>query len=117
MQKVCSHFAVLKKGAKIYSGSVDEALNCSKTIEIASKDLDKLSFTVKEFKHLKSLEEEKDLLSLHLNDATDAHELNTFLIEKGIVLTHLAIRKSSLEQKFLDILEESDDQTIWNRMA
>jgi hypothetical protein len=33
------------------------------------------------------------------------------------VLTHLAIRKSSLEQKFLDILEESDDQTIWNRMA
>ena len=112
VQKVCSHFAVLKKGAKIYSGSVDEALNGSKTIEIASRDLDKLSFTVKEFKHLKNLEEEKDLLSLHLNDAMDAHELNTFLIEKGIVLTHLAIRKSSLEQKFLDILEESDDQTI-----
>ena len=112
VQKVCTHFAVLKKGAKIYSGSVDEALNGSKTIEIASRDLNKLSIVVKEFRHLKSLVEEKDLLSLHLNDSADAHELNAFLIEKGIVLTHLAIRKSSLEQKFLDILEESDDQTV-----
>ncbi len=112
VQKVCTHFAVLKKGAEIYSGSVDEALNGSKTIEIASRDLTKLSIVVKEFRHLKSLVEEKDLLSLHLNDSADAHELNAFLIEKGIVLTHLAIRKSSLEQKFLDILEESDDQTV-----
>ncbi|MCK5281177.1 MAG: AAA family ATPase, partial [Cyclobacteriaceae bacterium] len=112
VQKVCTHFAVLKKGAKIYSGSVDEALNGSKTIEIASRDMEKLSIVVKEFRHLKSLVEEKDLLSLHLNDSADAHELNAFLIEKGIVLTHLAIRKSSLEQKFLDILEESDDQTV-----
>ena len=112
VQKVCTHFAVLKKGAKIYSGSVDEALNGSKTIEIASRDLNKLSIVVKEFRHLKSLVEEKDQLSLHLNNSADAHELNAFLIEKGIVLTHLAIRKSSLEQKFLDILEESDDQTV-----
>ena len=112
VQKVCTHFAVLKKGAKIYSGSVDEALNGSKTIEIASRDMEKLSIVVKEFRHLKSLVEEKDLLSLHLNDSADAHELNAFVIEKGIVLTHLAIRKSSLEQKFLDILEESDDQTV-----
>ncbi|MCK5209205.1 MAG: ATP-binding cassette domain-containing protein, partial [Cyclobacteriaceae bacterium] len=103
VQKVCTHFAVLKKGAKIYSGSVDEALNGSKTIEIASRDMEKLSIVVKEFRHLKSLVEEKDLLSLHLDDSADAHELNAFLIEKGIVLTHLAIRNSSLEQKFLDI--------------
>ncbi len=111
VQKVCTDFAVLKKGTKIYSGSVEEALNGARTIEIASKSMNQLVNTVKEFRPLKSLDEEKDLLSLQLEDAADAHDLNTFLIEKGIVLTHLAIRKSSLEQKFLNILKESDDQT------
>ena len=111
VQKVCSHFAVLKKGTKIYTGSVDEAINGNKSIEISSRDLNELSAAVKEFRPLATLEQEKELLNLQLNNEADAHELNTFLIERGIVLTHLAIRKSSLEQKFLDILEESDDQT------
>ena len=112
VQKVCSHFAVLKKGRKIYSGSVDEAINGNKSIEISSRNLIELSDAVKEFRPLVKLEQEKELLNLQLKNEADAHELNTFLIERGIVLTHLAIRKSSLEQKFLDILEESDDQTI-----
>lgn len=112
VQKVCSHFAVLNKGSKIYSGSVDEALNGSNTIEISSIDLDHLAATVKDFSPLKSLEEERDQLILQLNNPANAHELNSFLIEKGIVLTHLAIRKNSLEQKFLNILAEADDQTF-----
>ena len=112
VQKVCSHFAVLKKGRKIYSGSVDEAINGNKSIEISSRNLIELSDAVKEFRPLVKLEQEKELLNLQLKNEADTHELNTFLIERGIVLTHLAIRKSSLEQKFLDILEESDDQTI-----
>lgn len=112
VQKVCTHFAVLKNGTKIYSGSVKDALDGSNTIEISSKNLGKLAATVKDFRHLKSLEEEKELLTLQLNNSADTNDLNAFLIEKGIVLTHLAIRKNSLEQKFLNILEESDDQTF-----
>lgn len=112
VQKVCSHFAVLKKGAKIYSGTVAEALNGSSIIEISSNDLEQLAATVQDFNPLKSMEREKDLLTLQLNNTTNAFELNSFLIEKGIVLKHLALRKNSLEQKFLNILAESDDQTF-----
>lgn len=112
VQKICTHFTVLKNGAKIYSGSVEEALNGSKTIEIASRDFEKLSIVIQKFRHLKNPEEEKYRLSLQLNNSADAYELNAFLIEKGIVLTHLAARKNILEQKFINILKESDDQTI-----
>jgi len=111
VQKVCTNFAVLKKGTKIYSGTVEEALLGTKTIEIASKSMDKLEASVKEFSALQQLQEEKDMLALQLNDHADVHDLHTFLIDKGIILTHLSIRKSSLEQKFLNILKESDDQT------
>ncbi len=111
VQKVCTHFAVLKKGTKIYAGSVDDALHGDRSIEIAARDMMELTKAVKDFRHLKSLEENRDFLTLRLNGQSTSYDLNAFLIEKGIVLTHLSAKKGSLEQKFLKILEESDDQT------
>jgi ABC-type multidrug transport system ATPase subunit len=112
VQKVCSHFAVLKKGTKIYAGTVDEALNANKSVEIAAQDMDQLSSATKEFPHIKHMELGHNMIHLQLNGASTTFDLNEFFIDKGIVLTHLAERKGSLEQKFLKILEESDDQTI-----
>ena len=109
VQKVCTHFAVLKKGSKIYSGSVDEALNEKKSIEIAARDMQELRDKICTYKHLVKLEEEKNMLSIQLNGAATSFDLNAFLIKHGIVLTHLAERKGNLEQKFLNILKESDD--------
>ncbi len=112
VQKVCTHFAVLKKGAKVYAGSVDEALNADKSVEIAAPDMEKLQEVVSEFRDLKMLDSGKKLLTLRLNGNSTTYDFSAFLIEKGIVVTHLAEKKGSLEQKFLKILEESNDQTV-----
>jgi ABC-2 type transport system ATP-binding protein len=112
VQKVCTHFAVLKKGKKIHTGTVDEALNADKSVEISARDMDKLISATNEFRHIKKLDAGKNLLTIQLNGESTTYDLNAFLIEKGIVLTHLAEKKGSLEQKFLKILEESDDQTV-----
>jgi ABC-2 type transport system ATP-binding protein len=112
VQKVCTHFAVLKKGKKIYTGTVDEALNADKSVELSARDMDKLISATNEFRHIKKLDAGKNLLTIQLNGESTTYDLNAFLIEKGIVLTHLAEKKGSLEQKFLKILEESDDQTV-----
>lgn len=112
VQKVCSHFAVLKNGSKVYSGSVDEALNADKSVKIAAKNMEKLHEAVREFRDFKMLDSGNKLLTLRLNGTSTTHDLNTFLIEKGIVVTHLAEEKGSLEQKFLKILEASNDQTV-----
>lgn len=109
VQKVCTDFAVLKKGSLIYSGKVEEALDLQHSIELTANDLNTLQQAIGEFKHVKVLETGKNMLNIQLNGETDIHGLHAFLIEKGIVLTHLAEKKSSLEQKFLKILEESDD--------
>jgi len=110
VQKVCTHFAVLKKGTKIYSGRVDEALNIGQTIEIAARDMTQLGSVIRQFRHLQQINEEKDVFTIYLNGQADTYDLNEFLIERGVILTHLAVRKSSLEQKFLKILAESNDQ-------
>ena len=112
VQKVCSHFAVLKKGRKVYSGSVEEALNEKKSIEIASIKKDELKSALLEFSHLLNLESTKDFFEVDLNGQSTIFDLNSYLIDKGIVVTHLAQKTGSLEQKFLKILKESDDKTV-----
>src|SRR6187402_1356716 len=39
VQKVCSHFAVLRKGKKIYAGSVQEALYSSNTVSVGAENI------------------------------------------------------------------------------
>jgi ABC-2 type transport system ATP-binding protein len=109
VQKVCTHFAVLNFGQKIYDGSVEEATNQDQKIELASDDMNALKTAIKDFKKLKKLEETSGIYTVRLEDGLSSGELNRFLIDKGIVLTHLAYKKSSLEQKFLKILEETND--------
>ncbi|MCG8310506.1 MAG: ATP-binding cassette domain-containing protein [Cytophagales bacterium] len=111
VQKVCTHFAVLHRGKKIYSGSVSEALNESNSLEVASRDMKKLARQLKEYNDIVELKEEKVLFTLTLNGKSSPYDLNKFLVGKGVILSHLAEKKNSLEQKFLKILEEADDQT------
>jgi ABC-type multidrug transport system ATPase subunit len=109
VQKVCSHFAVLKNGRKIYSGTVDGALNANQWVEVAAPDMKNLVEMLGTLPSIKQLKLEKDVVAVQLEDSFTPYLLHSFLIGKGVVLTHLSERRSSLEQKFLSILEKSDD--------
>jgi ABC-type multidrug transport system ATPase subunit len=109
VQKVCTHFAVLNSGRKIYDGTVEDVMNQNQKIEVAAKDMEVLKSVMSEFNSMESLEEKDGKVLVRLKEGIGSGELNRFLIDRGIVLTHLAVKKSSLEQKFLKILEESND--------
>ena len=102
VQKTCSHVAILKEGEKLFSGRVNEVLNISDTVEISSNNLEILELTVKEYKNTTDVTKEPDLLVVKLKDGTTTFDLNNFMISKGIVLSHLSIRKKSLERQFLE---------------
>ena len=108
VQKVCTHFAVLKKGKRIYAGGVSEALGESNNVELKSDDMRLLESAVAEFPHLSKFQREGELLVTQLNGSKPA-EMHHFLIEKGIVLTHLTVRRKSLEKQFLDLLAQDND--------
>ena len=71
--------------------------------------MDVLKKAITGFRNLIDLETKDGLLIAKLEDGIHSGDLNSYLINKGIVLTHLAERKSSLEQKFLKILQETHD--------
>lgn len=109
VQKICSHVTVLKQGKKLYSGKVDKVLNESELIEISGPDLDTITKALKEFDKVLNVEQENNLLVVKLADESSSAELNNFLFTKNIPVSHLALRKKSLEKYFLELLAESND--------
>lgn len=109
VQKTCTHVAVLKNGKKLYSGGVDDVLRDSVMVEISGPDLNIITKELHEFDKVLNVEEENNLLIVKLADGTNSAELNNFLFTKNISVSHLALRKKSLEKYFLELLAESND--------
>lgn len=105
VQKTCTHVAVLKSGKKLFSGNVNDVLTLSDSIQVSSLNQKILEMALKEFNGLKKIEIEKDLILVQLEPGLTAFDLNSFLVERRIVLTHLTMRKKSLEQQFLELLK------------
>lgn len=109
VQKTCTHVAVLKNGKILYSGGVDDVLRDSVMVEISGPDLNIITKALHEFDKVLNVEEENNLLIVKLADGTNSAELNDFLFTKNISVSHLALRKKSLEKYFLELLAESND--------
>jgi ABC-2 type transport system ATP-binding protein len=104
VQKTCSHVVVLHKGQKLFEGKVNDVLNLSNTIEVSSNNLQILELALKEFKNILELKPDKDRFLITLAEGITPTDLNNYLIGKGVVLSHLALKKKSLEEQFLELL-------------
>ena len=110
VQKVCSHFAVLREGKKIFTGSVQEALEEKNKVEVASSDLEALKISLRQYAAIKDIDQENGRLIGHSDDPIATEDLNRFLIDRGHVVTHLVRLQSNLEEQFLAILSEGNDE-------
>ncbi len=108
VQKVCSHFCILRKGQKLHEGSVSDILGETNIVEITAPDLDNLSKLVESYQGMSKMEKENGSIFVHLKDGSTSADLNSFCFEKGISLKKLLPQSKSLEQEFLKILKEND---------
>jgi len=106
VQKVCTEFAVLKKGQLIHTGPVSDVSKGDTVVEVmASQPLDDLLskcglvYSVK--KNLRKYE-------VKLETDKGPEDLNRYLYDHGIVVSHLVAQQRTLEKQFLDILKESE---------
>jgi ABC-type multidrug transport system ATPase subunit len=106
VQKVCSHFAILKKGNMIYSGPISDVGQGEVTVEV-NADVENLKDILVSFSGSEMVTRENGVYLISMRDGFHGRELNEFLFNKGIVATHLVTKKKSLEKQFLEILSES----------
>lgn len=108
VQRVCTHFAVLQKGKKLYQGSVEEALSDQSTIELSAENMDGLEQALNEFSDDIQVNREGGIFIIKTDADFKTSELNSYLFNKGIVTTHMAQKAGSLEKQFLKILAQND---------
>lgn len=106
VQKVCTHFAVLKKGNLVYTGPVGEVGSGTEVVEVDA-DVESLNELLLAFSGTSSINRENGSYHVSLRDGFHSKDLNRFLFEKGVVVSHLVTKKKSLEKQFLEILAES----------
>lgn len=109
VEKVCTHVVILRKGIKLYSGRVDGMMASHGFFELKSDNNDTLMVLLKKNDKIGELKKEGELVTAFLKEEMDAKELNKWLFEQDVVLSHLVKRKESLEEQFLTLTER---QTI-----
>ncbi|MFA7686777.1 MAG: ATP-binding cassette domain-containing protein [Moheibacter sp.] len=105
VEKVCSHVVILEKGKTLYSGRVEEMTASFGYFELNASDPKNLKSVLESMEYFERISQTGIYLKAILKEDLSAESLNKLLFEKGIVLTHLVKRKESLENQFLELIQ------------
>lgn len=111
VQKVCTHVVVLEKGKKLFAGKVDELLGSSILVEIAGPEMAKIEAVLDKSEFVAKVDRDDKMFIVELKTGFDSSVINKSLVEQGITISHISLRKKSLENYFLELLAESHDKT------
>ncbi len=103
VEKVCSHVIVLRYGVTLYQGTVDGMLANEGFFELQANNIDELIQAVSQHPSVDKIDIQDGKALVYLKAPLEAGELNQYLFNKNIVLTHLLKRRTSLEEQFLKL--------------
>jgi ABC-type multidrug transport system, ATPase component len=106
VQKVCTNFCVLKKGNLIHSGPVSLVSHGGETVEVFA-DTSNFQEILTAFAGAHSINRENGNFQVSLRQGFSSKDLNRFLFDNGVIVSHLVTQKKSLEKQFLEILATS----------
>lgn len=109
VQKICSHVTVLKSGKKLFSGKVADIIHSSVILEISGPNLNSIFEVLSNTDLIEKVNIENDLVLAVMKEGVDSSELNKLLLEKGVSVSSISLKKKSLENYFLELLAESND--------
>ncbi len=111
VQKVCTHFAILRKGNLVHTGPVDDVGKGEEIVEVFAYH-DDMGLILQEFSGTDSLRRENANFVVKMKEGFHSHDLNRFLFDKGVVVSHLVTQRKSLEKQFLEILSEAEGAKV-----
>lgn len=106
VQKVCTQMILLKKGIKIFQGDVNATNKNQVIIEVKSDDTNLLTDALRLSDGFNNFELKGDFVLIKANSSKTSTELNSYLYNNNIVLSHLAYRVKSLEENIFELLND-----------
>jgi len=112
VEKVCTHVAILQRGQLLMAGDVREVLISEDIVELGVPGglEDRLREALTGWPGVIQVRPNEGVMQVFFEkgETPDTGKLNRYCFEKGIVLTHLQLRKRSLESKFMEITKETN---------
>lgn len=108
VEMVCTHVAILRRGELLTAGDVNEVLTNEDFIELGAgaANLEALKLALSTLPHIRQSKVVDDRIQLYFEtEGIDLATINRHCFEKGITLTHLQLRKKSLETKFMELTD------------
>jgi ABC-type multidrug transport system ATPase subunit len=103
VEKVCTHVAILKKGTLLLHGPVDEVLQSEDQIEISAGDIQALQLVLRDMPGINKIQLVNNVLQLSCHSSVQPAQINEYCMKKGLILSHLLLKKKSLETKFMEL--------------
>ncbi len=107
VQRVCTHFAVLRKGKMIHTGLVEDVSKGDTMIEVKA-DSDNLKEVLEASGMASKVKRELDKYIMTMLDGFTPADVNEYLFKNNITAKYLMQKTRSLEQQFLEILAETE---------
>lgn len=104
VEKVCDHVAVLKRGKLLYSGRVELMTAAQPLVLLDAPDRAGLLSALAALPAYEGAEEDPERIVARFGSAPDPAAINRALSEQGIYLSHLSVRRSTLEDQFLELI-------------
>jgi len=106
VERVCNHVAILNKGKVITQGPVKELLRRNKMLQIRVSDADMAVLMLMDIEWIKTIETDEDKV-IFIEAPEDKYpDINELLVKKGIRVSELKTSEDSLEDFFLDVIDE-----------
>jgi len=103
IEKVCTHVAILKTGKLLLHGPVDEVLRSEDQVEVRAADMTLLQQSLQAMPGIRKMRLADATLQLTCDASVMPEHINEFCAGKGITLSHLLLKKKSLETKFMEL--------------
>ncbi len=103
VERVCTHVAILKYGNLLVHGPVADTLRNEDEIELAAEDMEHLTAFLGTQQAIVSVQTVGSMLQvIPAHHVTPAH-INELCANAGITLSHLALKRKSLETRFMEL--------------
>jgi ABC-2 type transport system ATP-binding protein len=108
IEKVCTHCAILRNGKLLTQGTIDEIIGNQDVtlIKIAADDMTALRKVVGAESNMDIYKEEEKTITISTPPGTKASDINKRFFDNGVVLSELNVFNESLENQFLEIVNE-----------
>ena len=107
VEAVCDTVAIIKKGSIIKYGKMEDILQSKLILEIHAEDLN--SEVLNKLRDIgSSLTYSNNRIQMEIEDKTATHHIASIIVNGGGKLFELSLKKSSLEDVFINLIEGGD---------